>query len=348
MGTMTHQERFLATIERRAVDRPACWLGLPVPDSFARLFDYFKVKDMAGLKAAVDDDLWPVELPYHSPTSDAIYMAFDFGKKGKVKEEERTLNAPGFFEYYSEPDRIDEFDWPEPEKYIAPDECRAVVESAPEDYAVIGVVWSAHFQDACAAFGMQTALVKMVIEPEMFRVVIDRITDFYLRANRIFLEATRGKLDAVLIGNDFGSQTGLMLAPDLIREHVWPGTKALIEQANSFGVKVIHHACGSIHELIPDLIDLGADAIHPIQALALNMDAKRLREDFAGKVSFCGGVDAQQLLVNGTPEEIEEKVHELQELFPTGLIISPSHEAILPDIDPANVEALFRAAHECP
>jgi len=343
---MTHRERFHATIERRPVDRPACWLGLPVPDALPGLFQHFGVADMDGLRAKIDDDVYPVELPYHSPTSDAIYMAFDFAKKGLNKPDERTLTAPGFFEDCSDPARIDDFDWPEPTQYIDPDECRAVVERAPEGCAVMGVVWSAHFQDACAAFGMETALVKMVLEPEMFRAVIDRITDFYLAANGAFFAATQGKLDAILIGNDFGSQTALMLSRDLIREHVWPGTRKIIAQARSYGLKVVHHACGAIHELIPDLIELEADVIHPIQALAKDMDARTLRNDFGGKISFCGGIDAQELLVRGSPEQVRAKVRELKELFPTGLVISPSHEAILPDISPANVAAFIDAVRE--
>ena len=88
---------------------------------------------------------------------------------------------------------------------------------------------------------------------------------------------------------------------------------------------------------------MGVDAIHPIQALAAKMEPERLKKDFGDKVSFCGGVDAQHLMVNGSPEEVTAKVKELKELFPTGLIISPSHEAILTDTKPENVEALFKA-----
>jgi uroporphyrinogen decarboxylase len=73
------------------------------------------------------------------------------------------------------------------------------------------------------------------------------------------------------------------------------------------------------------------------------MDAPNLKKYFDGKVAFCGGVDAQNLLVNGRPEDVARKVQELKELFPTGLIISPSHEAILPDIAPEKIEALFNA-----
>lgn len=344
---MNHIERFYATIERRPVDHPASWLGIPDAKALPMLYRHFGVTDMKSLKACLGDDLYPVELPYHSPTSNAIYAAFDFAKRRTDgSNEERTLTAPGFFEDYTDPSAVDLFDWPEPERYIDPDECRRVVDDVPEGYAVLGVVWSAHFQDACAAFGMEDALMKMFIAPELFQAVIDRITDFYLRANEIFYRATQGKLHAVLIGNDFGSQQGLMVGPDELRRFVFDGTRRLVEQAKRYELKVIHHSCGSIHDIIPDLIDMGVDAIHPIQALAAKMEPERLRHDFGDRVSFCGGVDAQHLMVCGTPDEVTAKVHELRRIFPTGLILSPSHEAILMDTRPENVEALFRAAQD--
>jgi len=343
---MTKKERFFATLERRPVDRPATWLGIPATTALPALLSHFHVADLAGLKQCIGDDVWPVELPYHSPFSDAIYMAFDFAKKGHLVNEERTLNSPGWFEDITDPVRVADFEWPEPAAHISAGECRAVVDEVPGDYAVLGVVWSAHFQDACAAFGMETALMNMIAEPEVFRAVIDRITQFYLEANALFYEATRGKLDAVLIGNDFGSQSGLMLSRELIRAFVYPGTRALVEQAQAYGLKVIHHSCGAIRDLIPDLAAMGVDAIHPIQALAAGMDAEGLARDFRGRVSFCGGVDVQHLLVRGTPDAVRRRVWELKNLFPTGLIISPSHEAILPDIPPENIRALFAAVHE--
>ena len=340
---MDHIERFFETIERRAVDRPASWLGIPDRKALTGLFKYFKVENYDELKAKLDDDIYPIEMPYHSPSSNAIYAAFNFAKKTPVSIDERTLTAPGFFEDFTDPDDVDKFDWPDPGKYIDRQLCRKVAEEVPDGYAVMGVLWSAHFQDACAAFGMETALIKMLSEPEMFRAVIDRITKFYLKANEIFYESTRGKVHAILIGNDFGSQTGLMLDSELLREFVFKGTRELIAQAKSYGLKVIHHSCGSVYEIIPDLIDAGADVIHPIQALAYKMEPERLRKDFGDKVSFCGGVDAQQLMVNGTPGQVKDKIAQLKQIFPTGLIISPSHEAILPDTNPANIEALFNA-----
>ena len=78
-----------------------------------------------------------------------------------------------------------------------------------------------------------------------------------------------------------------------------------------------------------------------MQALASEMDAQNLKKHFTGKVAFCGGVDAQNILVHGKPEEVEKKVIKLRDLFPKRLIIFPSHEAVLPDIPPANIMAVF-------
>ncbi|MGA2408587.1 MAG: uroporphyrinogen decarboxylase family protein [Bacteroidales bacterium] len=341
---MDHRERFYATIEYEHVDRPASWLGLPVPSAEPALIKYFGVKSIDELRRILDDDIYPIEVPYNFPPSNHIACAFKFAKVDhRDQPDERTLTAPGYFEDYTKPLDVEKFAWPDPSLYLDREESRRQVDSAPHDLIKMGILWSAHFQDACSAFGMEHALMTMFQNPEMFQAVIDRITDFYLRANEIFYESTKGKLDAILIGNDFGSQTGLMVDPDSIRKHVFPGTKKLIDQAKSYGLTVMHHSCGSIFPLIQDLANLGADIIHPIQALASEMDAPNLKKNFAGKVAFCGGVDAQNLLVNGKPEEVDKKVTELKVLFPTGLIISPSHEAILPDIPSANIKALFDA-----
>ncbi len=343
---MNSIERFMNTIERKPVDRPACWLGMPDIHSQPALMKEFGVDNMHDLKLSIGDDVYTLEVPYQSETASAIYAAFDWYQDGNVDAEERTLTAPGFFIDAEDPEEVDTFDWPDPAKYIDVDKCKEIAAKAPKDKLILGMMWSAHFQDACAAFGMETALMNMIANPEMYEAVDKKIMEFYLKANEIFYEATRGTLHAVLIGNDFGSQRGLMLSPDMIRRFVIPGAKQLVDQAHSYGLKVIYHSCGSIVDAIPDLIQAGVDAIHPIQALAAGMDPGNLKAKFGGQVSFCGGVDTQDLLVNGSPEDVKKKVRELRELFPTGLIISPSHEAIMPDVPPKNIRALFDAATE--
>lgn len=343
---MNSIERFYATVERKPVDRPAAWLGMPDIYAQPALFEHYKVKDMHELKLSVGDDFYAIEVPYQSPTASAIYAAFDWYMDGNVDAEERTLTSPGCFQDAEELEDLDFFEWPDPAKYIDAEECRRRVEKAPEDKVLLGMLWSAHFQDTCASFGMETALMNMIANPEIYEAVDEKIMQFYLKANEIFYEATKGKLHAVLIGNDMGSQRGLMLSPEMVRRFIIPGCKRLVEQAHSYGLKVIYHSCGSIADVIPDLIEAGVDIIHPIQALAAGMEPDKLKAAFGGKVSFCGGVDTQDLLVNGSPEDVRNKVKELRNIFPSGLIISPSHEAIMPDVPPVNIQALFDEAQK--
>ncbi len=338
---MNQRERFLRTVERREVDRPAKWLGLPTAEALPGLLAYFRARDLRELKAKLSDDVWPVEVPYRHPPANHIACAFDFAKDRRAGYAERTLTAPGFFEGLEDPARVETFPWPDPREHLSAADCAAAVAEVPAGYAALGIMWSAHFQDACAAFGMENALMTMLTAPEMFAAVIDRILAFYLQANAIFYAATAPRLDAILIGNDLGSQTGLMLSPELIRRFVLPGTRQLVRQAQDYGLKVLHHSCGAVREIIPDLIELGVDAIHPIQALATGLEPAGLKRDFGARVSFCGGVDAQNLLVRGTAAQVGAKTRELAGLFPTGLVISPSHEAILPDMKPENLAAIF-------
>jgi len=338
---MNKIDRFYATINREKTNRPAWWLGLPARSALPGLLRATGMRTFAGLKQKLDDDIWTLEMPYKNGTTNAIYAAFDFAKKRSLlKNEERTLTSPGFFEDYEDESAVDFFDWPDPSVFIHKEDCDALKKSIQKGYPVMGIIWSAHFQDTCAAFGMEDALIKMKTAPALFQAVIDRITEFYLKANGIFYEYMRGSLDAVLIGNDFGTQTGLIASPDDLRKFVFTGTRALIAQAKEYGLKVVHHSCGAISEIILDLIDCGADVIHPIQALATGMEPQNLKEKYGDRVSFCGGIDAQRLLVQGTPAEVATKVNELCDLFPTGLIVSPSHEAILPDIPCENIIAI--------
>ena len=116
--------------------------------------------------------------------------------------------------------------------------------------------------------------------------------------------------------------------------------KRIIEQAKRYGYQVILHSCGSIHSVIDTLIDAGVNCFHPLQALAVNMDAETLARDFKGRVAFMGGIDTQNLLVNGSVEDVKAETIKVKGLLAPNVIISPSHEALLPNVPPENIVAM--------
>ena len=122
--------------------------------------------------------------------------------------------------------------------------------------------------------------------------------------------------------------------------------KRLIATAKRHGKKVILHSCGSIYRVIPLLIDAGIDGLHPLQACAYSMDAEFLGRSYRGSLAFIGGVDTQDLLIRMSPDQIKGEVRRLRRLLGSNYIVSPSHEAILPDVPFENVVAMAEAARE--
>lgn len=109
---------------------------------------------------------------------------------------------------------------------------------------------------------------------------------------------------------------------------------------------VVQHSCGSVYRVIERLIAAGVDCLHPLQAQARDRNAERLAADFRGRLTFIGGIDVQSLLTYGTPEQIRHDVRRVKSLLGPNLIVSPSHDAILPNVPPENVAALAEAARE--
>ena len=110
--------------------------------------------------------------------------------------------------------------------------------------------------------------------------------------------------------------------------------KYLSSQARAQWVyQVVLHSCGAVHAVIERLIAAGVNCLHPIQALAKDMDAATLARDFKGRIAFMGGIDTQQPLTLGTPEQIRADVRRVRSLLGPNLIVSPSHEAILPTLE---------------
>jgi len=333
-------DRFFATIAREPVDRPAAWLGVPDEAAEPGLFEEYGVRNLHELRMATGDDIYSLRIPFRWKGKRAVRI-WDWYLDGVTDRKFRNLNADGCFKNCESEEDISFFKWPDPVQCTEIEDLKEMAAQVPEGKAGLAFLYSGHFQDTCASFGLQTAFMNMISNPELVEAVNNRIVNFYLGANERFYKTAGNKFHAVLIGNDLGTQRGLMLSPELIRRFVIPGARALVDQAHSYGKKVIYHSCGSITDIIPDLAGIGVDVIHPIQALAAGMDPHNLKKHYGGMISFCGGIDTQQLLVQGSPEQIRARVWELRELFPTGLIFSPSHETILPDVPPRNIRALF-------
>jgi uroporphyrinogen decarboxylase len=272
-----------------------------------------------------------------------MFDPFNTAQRGNVKR--TSLGQEGVFADCEDVAEIHAYHWPTVADCGFTQTLREIDRTLEAGQAVLSGTWGSIFSNTWNFFGMENCFVKMHTAPEQVEAVTGHLTDFYLSANEALFALAGDKIDALFIGIDLGSQLDLLISPEAFERFLLPYITKLVEQAHRHGHYLVMHSCGSIYRVIPQLIRAGVDVLHPLQAMAKNMDAQSLRQ-YNGKVVFMGGVDTQRILPFGTPEEVREEVRRLRNLFGPNYIVSPSHETLLPNVPPENVAAMVDAVWE--
>jgi len=195
--------------------------------------------------------------------------------------------------------------------------------------------------------GLPRFLMDLVERPDVAEAISSHATEFYKQRALRAIEEAKGKIDVIHSGGDVGTQRGMMLAPDLWRRHVKPYSTQLIRTFKDMGLMTFYHSCGSIVPIIEDLIEMGLDILDPLQPLAEGMDPVALKRRFGDRLAFHGGIDEQQLLPRGTPDQVRGEVTRLMtELGQDGAYIVCTAHAIQPDTPPENIMAIYDTAQE--
>jgi len=195
--------------------------------------------------------------------------------------------------------------------------------------------------------GMERAMTDMLLIPEFFHALGERILAFNLEYSKRLYAVAGDRIDFYRIGEDYGSQRGLLFGKPQWREFIRPSLTAMSGFAKRHGSFYYQHTCGSVRELIPDLIDVGVDVLDPIQVTACGMEPAELKAEFGDRLCFSGGVDEQELLPHGKPEEVARGVRELIEVMAPGggFFLGPTHN-FQADIPTENIVAMYRTARE--
>lgn len=186
-------------------------------------------------------------------------------------------------------------------------------------------------------------------DPKRAVEFLDRLVALHLQNLEKFLSAVGPYIDIILFGDDLGMQNGPQISPQMYRELFKPRHSLMWHRAKELApVKVMLHCCGGVRELLDDLIEAGLDAINPVQISCRGMDARGLKADFGGRITFWGGgCDTHKILPTGTPDEIRRHVQEQTAILkPGGGFVFQQVHNILADVPPENVLAMYEAAQE--
>ena len=265
-------------------------------------------------------------------------------------EGQHFINADGPF-YRQEPDPalVEKFTWPDP---LDPGRVRTLrrqteAHRARTDAAIIlvlgvGVVHQIQFMRGYAA-----SLEDLIVAPDFVRAFLDRYVDFWVRLTERALQEVGDLVDIAMFGDDLGTQQGPVMNPALYRRLIKPYHARMVQAVKRFHKPLLLHSCGSVAAFLPDLIEIGFDAIHPVQVSAKDMDSARLKRDFGRDISFWGGIDTQRVLPRGTPAEVREEVRRrIGDLGPGGGYVLGAVHNIQSEVPVENILAMVEAARD--
>jgi uroporphyrinogen decarboxylase len=173
-------------------------------------------------------------------------------------------------------------------------------------------------------------------------------TQAMLRDLDKYLKAVGKYIQVIGFSGDLGTQTDLLISPEIYREMIKPFQAKLFNfvRDNYPDIKIFYHSCGAIFDLIPDLIEIGIHALNPVQITATGMDPRKLKKEFGKEISFWGGgVDTQGTLNSASVDKVKAMANEMLEIFsPGGGYVFAQVQCIDSFVPAENVFAAFETA----
>jgi uroporphyrinogen decarboxylase len=352
---MDSRERTFLALDHQAGDR------IPI-DFWASRSMIAKLEEGLGLSYEQFLDRYDVDLRY-IPGPAYIGSPLEEGRDiWGVRRTRIEVEVPGGTESYSEVaesplaamESVEQIEayagWPSPDDFdytVVEAQCDAIrAQGRVVVFMGDRLNRVAQLKPAMYLRGIENTFADLVLRPEIAQAVIGKIKAFYLAYLERILDAAKGKVDIVLTGDDFGSQKGLLISPDAWRSYMQPGFAAYVDLIKSYGAVVMHHTCGSVVDLLPDLIACGLDVLQSVQPEADGMSLADLVARYGYRLCFQGGISIQRTMPFGTPDEVRAAVRQISGIVkPDGGYIFGTAHNIQADTSVENVCALLSAYH---
>jgi len=197
--------------------------------------------------------------------------------------------------------------------------------------------------------GMENFMIDMYTDKNKTKKFLDRLVERNMFKLERIIDGVGRYIDFLQFGDDLGGQDGPFMSPDIYREVFKPRHKKMWDFVHEkSNAKVFLHSCGSIYELLPDLVDAGLDVLNPVQTTSRNMEPEKLKKEFGKNLVFWGGCcNTRDVLAGGTPEQVRIDVKErIKILGEGGVLVFNQILNILANVPPENVIAMFKAAYD--
>ena len=351
---MTSRERVRRAFEHRETDRVPCFYSAEREPTEA-LLRHFGITEVEELERILGTDTrsvgpryvgpapreWPDgsrEGRYGGPRSRAVQSKYgiigtpvywpwaDVERPEELAEKESWAGREEWWDYSTIPEQIAKLD-------------------AEQEYWLSVNADPASPQHVMMWRGEEKFMLDLALNPELAKALIKRQNEGMVEKAIKLLEAGGGRIDELSMGGDLGTQEGLFISVKMWREFFRDYyLEFYAEIVRRFGTRlaIFYHSCGSVYDMIPDLIDVGVRILNPIQVRAKKMEPRVLKEEFGGVLCFHGAIDIQHVLPHCTPDEVRRHTEETIGILGKGggYVCGPNH-AIQADTSVENILAVY-------
>ena len=366
MAPMSHRERVMAALNHQEPDRVPMDLGGTI-DSSIVVEGYARLKDHFGVQAP---DALTSRMMRVVDVDERILRALDIDTRGVFPPNQPDVFLPGdryrdewgvervrpegSFYYdqvrfplageitirdianYAKPDPHD------PVRLQGVRERLAFIRRETDCAAVLNLP-SAFVHRSQYLRGFEDWFADFAGDRKLLGALFDSILDVNLAICEVILREVGSEVDILLASDDLGMQNGLMIAPQAYREMIKPRHKKYFQLLHDLSpAKLLFHSCGSLIDIMDDLVEIGVDVLHPVQVAARGMDPAVLKARWGDRLSFWGGVDTQGVLPHGTVEEVRAETRQRIDQFGQGggYVLGAVHN-LQPDVPVANILAMY-------
>jgi hypothetical protein len=217
------------------------------------------------------------------------------------------------------------------------------VKSLYPDFPVFGSIIEVN-ECLTRLIGPENNMLWIGMYPERMGKVIAKIGQFYLDCAKAQIDAADGLLDGFVIWGDVAYKNNMFFSPDYWRQHFKPWVKAIAEYAHSKGLMVIYHGCGDVSKILEDYIEIGIDAMNPLEAKA-GLDAVQLRKKYGSRLGICGNSN-MQVWETGDRDLIREEVLRKLNAAKGGKYIFQSDHSVASNISGQTYDYIVKLVRE--
>lgn len=370
MRPMTHRERVIAALSHQEPDTVPIDLASTI-DSSIVVEGYERLKSHLGIQA---ENVLTNRMMRVVDVDERVLQALDVDTRGvfpggppdvildggRYRDEwgVERVRPPGSF-YYDERtfplsgeitvSDVARYPWPDPHDPIRRQGLKERVQEIHQaGYAAVLNMPSAFVHKTQYLRGFEDWFMDFARDQRLLAALFDAVLEVSLAMCEELLAEVGSEVDVLLSADDLGIQRSLMVSPDAYRALIKPRHAAYFRLLHDRSpAKVLFHTCGSVVDILDDLVDIGVDALHPVQVSARGMDPAQLKKRWGDRLAFWGAIDTQRVLCQGSVEDVQAEVaRRIEELGPGGGYVLGAVHNIQPDVPAENVLAMYRYARE--